>query len=58
MPAKRRGSGGLNPDAFADVGEGAGDGGEVELLGFFSGQHEKSVLEVSDLAGDLGGVRA
>ena len=37
-------SGGFDPDAFADVGQGAGDRGEVELFGLVFGELEEHDL--------------
>jgi hypothetical protein len=51
MPAKV-GSAGFDPEAFADVGQGGGEAGEVELLGLALGQFEEQGLEVGDLSAD------
>lgn len=59
MRAKPEGSGGFGfeyPDALVDVGQGAGEGGEVELIGLVFGEFEWRCLEVVDLAADLNGV--
>ena len=45
-----------DPDALADVGQDAGDLGEVELVGLVLGQADENVLEVDDAVGDRGGV--
>lgn len=58
VPAKVSGSGGLDADAAADVGQGGGDGGEVELFGLVLGVLDEQGLEVGDSASDLGGVEA
>ena len=58
MPAKVGGSGRFDSDAFADVGQGAGEAGEVELLGLVLGQDQESCLQVSDPPGEGGWVQA
>src|SRR5690606_22290352 len=58
MPAKLGWSGGLDSDSVVNVGQGSGDGGEVDLLGVLLGEAGQDGLEVGDLAGELGGIEA